>query len=165
MKRTLIFLLNTLLIAVCSYGQNTQNDLKSELIGTWEFVELIDAQNKKIDTIFHNIPGMAKAGWEIPKGPLLRYNSDGTYAKEFTPENIDTGKWYYDKNKSSIIHLLYYDKPYDEFAQYLIDEGHARKDDNGDYYEVITSTVDEITADTLVLVERDDRRRIYKKNQ
>ncbi|MDC7998022.1 hypothetical protein [Gilvibacter sediminis] len=151
-----------MIVGLC-YGQNTQKELKPELIGTWQFVALTDAQNNKVDTIFHNIPGVAKAGWEIPKGPLLRYYEDGTYTKEFTPENIDTGKWYYDKENSAIIHLLYYDKPYNEFAQYLIDEGHARKDENGDYYEKITNSVYEITDQTLVLLERGDRRRIFVK--
>ena len=164
-KIRLLFLL-TFFISNFAFGQSDKKmELKTELIGTWEFVELRDAQGNKVDTIFHNVPGLDKQGWEIPKGPLLTYNSDGTYAKQFTPQNIDTGKWYYDKKKKAIIQMLYYEKPYKMAAQYLIDKGHAKKDENGDYYEVITDEVVELTDDKLVILEREGRQRTFKKKK
>ena len=164
-KIRLLFLL-TIFISSFAFGQSDKKkELKTELIGTWEFVEVRDAQGNKVDTIFHNVPGLDKKGWEIPKGPLLTYNPDGTYSKQFTPQNTDRGKWYYDKKKKAIIQMLYYEKPYRMAAQYLIDKGHAKKDENGDYYEVIRDEVVELTDDKLIILERDGRQRTFKKKK
>lgn len=164
-KIRLLFIV-TIFISSFTFGQsNKKGELKTELIGTWEFVELRDAQGNKVDTIFYNVPGLDKQGWEIPKGPLLTYNSDGTYSKQFTPQNTDTGKWHYNKKKKAIIQMFYYEKPYKMAAQYLIDKGHAKKDENGDYYEVITDEVVELTDDKLIILEREGRQRTFKKKE
>ena len=119
----LLFILN-IFISTYAFGQtDRKKELKPELIGIWEFVDLRDAQGNIVDTIFHNVPGLDKRAWEIPKGPLLTYNADGTYSKQFSPKNTDEGKWHYDKNKKAIIHMLYYQKPYSMTALYLIDKG------------------------------------------
>lgn len=146
------------------YGQTSERDsIKKELIGTWEFVELKDSKGIKVDTIWHNVPGIEKKGWEIPKGPLLTYNIDGTYLKQFTPQNIDNGKWYFDSKQNAIIHMLYYEKPYSSAAKYLIDKGHAKQDENGEYYEIITNKVKELTEEQLILFEREERQRVFRK--
>lgn len=158
-----LFLL-TIFISNFAFGQSDKKKvLKTELIGTWEFVGLNDVQGNKVDTIFHNVPGLDKQGREIPKGLLLIYNSDGTYSKQFTPQNTDTGKWYYDTEKKAIIQMLYYEKPYKMAAQFLIDKGHATKDENGDYYEVITDEVVKLTNEKLIILEREGRQRTFKK--
>lgn len=56
--------------------------------------------------------------------------------------------------------MLYYEK-----AQYLIDNGHAKKDESGDYYEVITDEVVELTDDKLIILEREGRQRTFKKKK
>lgn len=164
MTRIRLLLILTIFISNFAFAQSDKKKgLKTELIGTWEFVELRDAQGNKVDTIFHNVPALDKQGWEIPKGPLLTYISDGTYSKQFTPQNTDRGKWYYDKKKKAIIHKLYYSKPYGTAAQYLIDKGHAKQDENSDYYEVITDEVVELTDDKLIILELEGRQRTFKK--
>ncbi|APD06265.1 hypothetical protein UJ101_00727 [Flavobacteriaceae bacterium UJ101] len=168
MTRIRLLFILTIFISSLAFGQSDKKkELKTELIGAWEFVELRDAQENKIDTIWHNVPvpGVNKKSYEIPKGPLLTYKSDGTYSKQFTPKNTDTGKWYYDKNKKAIIQMLYYSKPYGTAAQYLIDKGHASKDENGEYYEVITDEVIELTEDKLIILEREGRQRTFKKKK
>lgn len=166
MKKFRLLFVLTIFISSFTFGQSEKkNEFKTELIGTWEFVELRDAQGNKVDTVFHNIPGFDKQGWEIPKGPLLTYDFNGTYSKRFTPQNTDTGKWYYDKKKKAIIHILYYEKPYMMTAKYLIDIGHAKKDKNGEYYEIITDEVLILTDDKLVILEREGRQRTFKKKK
>ena len=76
------------------------DSLKKQLIGAWKFVELRDKDNKKVDTIKHSF------GYEIPEGPLLTYNGDGTYLKQFTPKNTDNGKWYFANYKKAIVYHL-----------------------------------------------------------
>ena len=153
-----LYLLLTLTLNNSLFGQTENADsLKKELIGTWDFVELHDKDNNKVDTIRHG------QGFEIPKGPLLTYRHDGTYSKQFTPKNTDNGKWYFDSDKIAIIHLLYYEKPYSFAAKYLIDKGHAKQDKNGDYYEIITDKVVELTENKLILLEREGRQRTFKK--
>lgn len=132
---------------------NNNGNIKSELIGTWEFEILKNKEGEKVDTIWHGM------GHEIPKGPLMTFKEDGTYSKQFTPINIDTGKWFFDEQENAIKFLLYYEKPYDFAAQYLIDKGHATKDENGNYYEVITEKVYELTENKLILIGREERRR------
>lgn len=114
------------LVAILNFpllGQTlTTATLKKELIGEWKFVELRDKDNKKVDTIKHPF------GYEIPEGPLLNYKGDGTYSKQFTPKNIDKGKWYFDNDKKAIVHHLYYTKPYNFASKDLIARGHAIKD-------------------------------------
>lgn len=127
------------------------------MIGTWKFVELRDKDYKKVDTIKHPF------GYEIPEGPLLIYNADGTYSKQFTPKNTDKGKWYFDNDKKAIVHHLYYTKPYDFASKDLIARGHAVKDKNGEYYEIITDNIINLSYDKLILLERQGRQRTFKK--
>lgn len=157
----------TIFISSYGFGQSENNkELKAELIGIWEFIELRDSKGNKIDTIWHNIPGLEKKGWEIPEGPLLTYNANGTYSKKFTPKNSDTGKWYYDKKKKAIIQILSYTKPYNNTtSQYLIDKGHAKQDENGDYFENITDVVISISDDKLIILERENRQRTFRKKK
>jgi hypothetical protein len=58
---------------------------------------------------------------------------------------------------------LYYEKPYSFAAKYLIDNGHAKQDKNGDYYEIITDKIVELTNNKLILLEREGRQRTFKK--
>ncbi|MBK7887841.1 MAG: hypothetical protein IPJ86_11265 [Bacteroidetes bacterium] len=153
-----IYLLLTFTVSFPLFGQTEKVDsLKKELIGSWDFVELRDNYNNKVDTIKNEY------GFEIPKGPLLTYRADGTYSKQFTPANTDNGKWYFDIEKNAIIHFLYYEKPYSLAAKYLIDHGHAKQDENGEYYEIITDKVVELTENKLILLEREERQRKFKK--
>jgi hypothetical protein len=132
-------------------------NLEKDLIGTWEFVELIDSEGNKIDTIWHGM------GYELAAGPIITLREDGTYSKQFTPTNTDNGKWSYNQENKSLEFKLTYEKPYDIAAQYLIDNGHAKKDDNGDYFEVITKKVIEFSDSTLVFEEREGAQKKYMK--
>lgn len=153
-----LYLLLTLTVSFPLFGQTEKvYSLRKELLGTWDFVELRDKANNKVDTIRH------VQGFEIPKGPLLTYRPDGTYSKQFTPKNIDNGRWYFNTDTNAIIHLLYYEKPYSVAAKYLIDKGHAKQDEKGDYYEIITDKVVELTENKLILLEREERQRTFKK--
>lgn len=134
-----------------------EGKIKREFIGVWEFVVLKDEYGRKIDTIRHGM------GYEIPKGPLITLRKNGTYSKMFTPKNTDNGKWFFDEKTNSIKYLLYYDKPYDFVEQDLINRGHAKKDENGEYYEIITDKVFENSKTELTLIERENRRRTFKK--
>lgn len=142
------------------FGQTTSSDsLRIELIGTWEFVELRDKHNNKVDTIKHSF------GYEIPKGPLVTYRANGTYSKQFTPNNTDNGKWYFDSQQNAIVHLLYYERPYNFAAKSLIEKGHATKDENGEYYEVLTYKIIELTDIKLTILEREERQRTFRKRK
>lgn len=161
-----LLLILTTFISNNVFGQAAKKkELEPDLIGIWEFVELRDNKGVKIDTIWHSIPGLEKKGWEIPKGPLLIYNADGTYSKQFTPQNNDIGKWYYDNKKKEIIQILLYKEPYNTATLYLIDKNHAKLDENGDYYEIITGEVVELTNEKLIILEREDRQRTFKKKK
>lgn len=156
--RVVLFLILITILNFPSFGQNLNIDsLKKELIGTWKFVELRDAGNKKIDTIKHPF------GYEIPEGPILTYNGDGTYSKQFTPTNTDKGKWHFDNDKKAIVHHLYYTKPYDFASKDLIARGHAIKDKSGEYYEIIVDKIIKLSNDKLILLERHDRQRTFRK--
>lgn len=148
----------TILSCVGSRSQSAdQNRIPSELIGTWDFVQLLDKGDHKVDTIKYIF------GFEVVKGPRTSYRADGTYSREFTPEYIDRGKWYFDYEKRAIIHLLYYEKPYSFASKDLIRRGQAKKDENGDYYEIITEYVDTYTSEKLILLEKDGRKRFFKR--
>lgn len=164
MRRIKLLIILIIFTSNFAFGQSDKRkELKTELIGTWEFVELRDSKGNQIDTIWHDVPGFEKKALEIAKGPLMTFNGNGTYSEQFTPQNTDTGKWYYDKKKKAIIQMLYYSKPYDTSSQYLIDIGHAKQDKNGSYYKVQTEKVVELTAEKLVILEEEDRQRIFKK--
>jgi len=140
------------------FGQTINSDsLKTELIGIWEFVELRDKNNNKVDTIKHQF------GYEIPKGPLITYRANGTYSKQFTPKNTDSGRWYFDRQQNAIIHFLYYTKPYGYVEKILIEKGHAVEDENGEYYEINIDKIIELTNIKLTISERNERQRSFKK--
>jgi hypothetical protein len=151
--------------------------IESYLFGTWEFVETSDMDDNKVDTIHHPAPTEATdlngnkvdpallsalAGWEIPSGPLTKYTRDHKYSKQFTPTSTDSGTWYFDYDEQAIIHRLYYAKPYDAVARNLIEIGHATKDEKGDYYEVITVRVIDVSPSHLIVMDR-GRKDYYRK--
>ena len=138
---------------------NSKNLIKKELVGVWEFEILHDEDGNKVDTIWHGF------GHEIPRGPLITLKEDGTYLQQFTPKNIDSGKWYFDEEKKTIVYLLYYEQPYDFVSKDLIKRGHAKKDKNGDYYEIVTSKIYKYSQNELILIERGNRRRTFKKRK
>jgi len=154
----------TLIISSCNSTKDISSailkgEIKKEIIGVWEFEILNDENGNKVDTIWHGM------GYEIPQGPLITFKEDGTYAMQFTPKNIDKGKWYFDEAKQTIFCLLYYEKPYDFVSKDLIKRGHAKKDENGDYYEIVTNKVYKYSMSELVLIERKNRRRTFKKRE
>lgn len=168
MKSTIkiISLLSTILVFLaCSASKKVvpnnsttataMGKIETQLIGTWNFVELKNKDDVKIDTIRHAF------GHEIPKGPLITLKSDGTYTKQFTPENIDSGTWYVDEKENTIVYWLYYDKPYDKVAQHLIDTGHSTKDENGDYYEVLKNKITFYSESDLILEEGGGKQRSF----
>jgi hypothetical protein len=151
--------------------------MESYLSGTWEFVEARDRNDNKVDTIWHHAPLealdadgnkvdtallSALGGWEIPAGPLTKYFPDHTYSMAFTPTSTDRGTWYFDNDEQAIIHHLYYAEPYDFAARDLIKRGQAIKDEKGEYYEVITVRVVDVTPNSMVIMER-GRRAYYRK--
>ena len=142
---TLLFILNSCSSVQKATQTNSQNQIKKEFVGVWEFEILKDENGNKVDTIWHGF------GHEIPKGPLITFKEDGTYSQQFTPKNTDRGKWYFDEENQTIVYLLYYEKPYGFAAKDLIKRGHAKKDDDGEYYEIIKSKVFEYSENQLTL--------------
>lgn len=130
-----------------------------ELIGTWEFVELLDSKGQHIDTL------KEKDGYSVPKGPTLIFNKDNTYSSQYTSSNIDNGTWSYDKEKNEVVLKLYWKKPYDDMAKYIMTLGYAKKDKNGDYYDLIPRKVVELSSDKLVLLEKENRSRVFRKSK
>jgi hypothetical protein len=160
LRSALLFLFG-LIVYSHAYSQTT-NGLKKELVGTWEFLGMHDKSGNKVDTIRNQ---SSPTGYVLASGPLTTYRADGTYSRRFTPQNTDNGKWRYDEDKHLIIHQLYYAKPYSVAAKYLIDIGHAKKDENGDYYEFITTMVVELTDSKLIVLEREGGRSTYVKRK
>lgn len=158
--KTILFFILCLGHLHLARGQSKNCDTQeSKLIGTWEFVDLRDSIGTKIDTIWHEVV----KSYEIPKGPLTTFQSDGIYTMQFTPDNTDRGLWCYDSGNSRIIRKLYYQKPYSPSAKYLIANGHAIKDEKGDYYEVQIDSVIKLTRKSLILLEENKRQRSYQK--
>ena len=152
MKKLLTYIILLIVAAATCQGQTNE-----DLVGIWKFEKMIDKDGNQVDTIWHG------SSHEIAAGPLLTYDEDGSYTMKFTPKNTDSGTWIYDEKKKLILHDLIYKKPYGFAAKYLIDSGHAKKNKKGDYYEVITDKVIELTEDKLIISERNNNQAIYKK--
>lgn len=146
------WILTCFLLGVVQFRLLAQEDLNGKrLVGTWEFIELRDRDDRKVDTIQHPEFG---GGYEIPSGPLTNYRADSTYSMQFTPKNTDRGTWYFDSGEQAIVHRLYYEKPYDFAAKDLIKKGHAIEDERGEYYEIILVRVIDLTDDQLIVMQR-----------
>ena len=154
MKKAVLIII-VLLASTTGFCQ-IQN-IKKELVGTWRFFNMTDNNGKQIDTIKHF------GGYELASGPLTSYKNDGTYTEKFTSINSDSGKWYFDRKKNAIVQWFYYTKPYSTAAQYLITVGHAKKDEKGDYYEIIIHNVLSLESDKLIILDRDGRRNTFIK--
>jgi hypothetical protein len=166
MKGSTFLIILSLFVFSQSFAQShKKGKVVRELIGTWEFVELRDSEGNKVDTIWFDIPipGETTRGYEIPAGPLMVFNEDGTYSFQFTPVNTDYGEWSYDEKKKVIDRKLIYSKPQGVAAQYLIDMGYAKKDKNGNYYELHTDEVVVLTSDKLIIKEKEGRQRTFRK--
>jgi len=122
--------------------------LNEDLIGEWKFYKLEDPAGNKIDTL------QKFDAYEIATAPYTIFNSDGTYTKQFTSVNQDAGTWTYKKRKKEIHLKLVYKKPYGVAAKFLIDKGHAKKDKNGDYYEIVTEKVIRLDSEFLAVEQR-----------
>lgn len=132
------------------------NASNRSLVGTWEFVKILNKESIKIDTIWHGM------GFELANGPLLTYKDDGTYIKKFTPKNSDSGYWSFDTNSGDIVHQLYIDST-EWIGQDLIKRGLAIKFSDGNYYEEIRDKVVIESESELVVFGRNEIQRIYKK--
>lgn len=133
------------------------NDTNKDLVGTWEFVEMRDNQNKKVDTIRHG-----GFGYEIATGPLLTYKKDGSYSKQFTPENIDNGFWTFDSKTNKIIHYLLIDAT-TMIGNDLVKRGLAKKYADGNYYEIIEDKIIINTKNDIQVYRSEKLTMTYKK--
>jgi hypothetical protein len=131
-------------------------ETNKDLIGTWEFVEMRDNQNEKVDTIRHPI------GYEIASGPLLIYNKDGTYTKKFTPRNSDEGIWTFDSRSNEIIHYLLIDST-TMIGKDLIKRQLAIKYADGNYYEKIKDKIIIKSKNEIEVFRRENLKMKYRK--
>ena len=129
---------------------------RSDLIGTWEFAKLIDRNGNKIDTIWHG------SAYEIAKGPLMIFNSDGTYSFKFTPTNTDTGKWQLN-TQNGILTLLLYIDPNTFIGNDLIKRGQATKNEDGKYYEPLEYRILTLTKSTMQILDYWNLNMIYNR--
>lgn len=149
-----LFLLIVLSTINNIFGQDTY---PKEIIGTWDFVELIDENGGHIDTV------VTDGGIWIPNGPIWIIKEDGTYTRQYTAINTDKGTWTFNKTTNEIILKLYWRKPYDEVAKYVMTLGYAKKDKNGDYYDLIPQKIIEFTSEKLIIFEKENQLSVYKK--
>ena len=117
-----------------------------------------DKRGKKIDTIWHT----SLDGWEVPQGPTITFKEDKTYLKRFTSQHTDSGEWYYDAKKKRVVYHLYFDTT-TLVGEYMMTKGGAKQDAKGDYYDLVSSPIEILTSESLVLIEEKKRRRIFKK--
>jgi hypothetical protein len=162
MSRLFTFLTGLILLS-CSKFLSTStlptfqpNDSNKDLIGTWEFFEMRDDQNKKVDTIRNGM------GYEIAAGPLLNYKNDGTYTKRFTPTNTDEGIWTFDPKSNAIIHYLLIDST-EMIGKDLIKRRLATKYNDGNYYEIINDKIIIKSKNEIEVYRRENLRMKYRK--
>ncbi|MCD6068924.1 MAG: hypothetical protein K0S33_3750 [Bacteroidetes bacterium] len=148
-----LFALSTLSF---EFAASTKSDPKN-LIGTWDFVELLDSNNKHIDTLWD------AQGFMVATGPEMTFKKDSTYSFKYTKVDSSNGTWIFDKRRNEIVLKLYWKKPYDEIAQYIMTLGQSKQDANGDYYDLIPEKIIELTSKKLVILEKENRQMIYKK--
>lgn len=135
-------------------------DCPKDLIGTWEFFELRDKDGKHIDTLYEH------GGISIQTGPTLVLNGDGTYTSQYVVGGeMDKGTWTYNKRKNEFIYKLYWRKPYDEAAKFIMTLGYAKQDENGDWYDLIPHKIVQLTSEKLIIIEKEQRCREFKKKR
>ncbi|NUY79649.1 hypothetical protein HUK80_01980 [Flavobacterium sp. MAH-1] len=130
----------------------TENDI----VGTWNYVETRNSSGQKIKSYTTGF-GEVEAS-----GPKIIYNSNASYKMIFSPKNIDSGNWRFDKSEMKIIHQLYIDST-DWIGKDLIKNGEAKKYKDGKYYEMIETKVSKLTKNEMVIVSRDVLE-VYKKS-
>lgn len=157
MKTKIIIILNFLLLILCLGFKSNPSSDDVMLIGKWNFVEMLDQDGKHIDTLKDD------DGIRIAKEADYTFRKDSTYSAQFTESNIDSGTWSYSPSEKTIILKLYWKKPYDEAALYIISLGFSTKDENGDYYDLIPKKVIELSRDKMIILSRENRKLIYKK--
>ncbi len=83
-------------------SSNDLDELRSQLVGNWKFVKVVDDKENQIESIkkdgIPNAPpgfGSDKNGKITIKasGPDLTFNNDSTYSMKFNPGKTETGKW------------------------------------------------------------------------
>lgn len=104
-----------LAILMMSLGCNAQksavtdiDSLEQILIGEWEIDKVLDKDGNEVKSITRSMKG-SPLGDEIQvaaTGPKIILNSDKSYTMEFTPENIDTGKWFLESSDTIIFQLV-----------------------------------------------------------
>ena len=166
------------LLVIChmAVGQGRRCIVAPELVGSWEFIDLRDRIGVKVDTIWHELPSemlspaQKDAGgkdtvkhqtlsklFELADGPKRTFREDGTYTKHFTPRSMDRGTWCYERKPKVLVQRVYYDKPYRDTQQFMIDRGYALKDEQGEYYGLVQEQILLLTDSTLVLRDREWR--------
>lgn len=139
-------------------------EVKTEivLVGNWEFKVLQNKNEDKLDTIRNTRLTHQFGGFELVNRADIKFNGDGTYEKQFTPTNIDTGKWEFDDKSNEIIFYLFID-PETFVGKDLIKKGLAVKHSDGKYYERLTEKLISVTENELRIIEKSNRIKVYKR--
>lgn len=160
MKHTYSLVL-LVLFSSCSTSKVENKNLskiKSEhIIGSWNFIETRDLNEKKLD----NYEG--SFGTIQSSGPKLIYKANFTYEKVFTPKNSDIGNWKLNDKTNTIEHDLYIDST-DFIGKDLIKKKLAVKFANGNYYERIENKILKIEKD-LMFIDNRGLVDVYKKEK
>lgn len=83
------------------------DSLEKILVGVWEIDKVVDKKGNKVKTITKSMIG-SPLGDKIEitaTGPKMTLDSDFSYALEFTPQNIDRGKWFLESEDRLVFQL------------------------------------------------------------
>lgn len=91
MKVKLIF---GIIFCLCfsSLNAQTSETITNKLIGKWDYLKTIDSEKTSVEYIIKKYPN-GKEMKVKANGPNIIINKNGTYSKQFTLENIDSGNW------------------------------------------------------------------------
>lgn len=128
-----------------------------ELIGKWQFIEMLDEKGVHVDTI------PSPTGKLIVNEPQYVFNEDGSYSARFTETSSNTGTWTYNNKHKEVILKLYWKKPYTEIDRYIATLGYAKQDKSGDYFDLIPKKIIELTSNKMIISDKENHQIIYKK--
>lgn len=147
-------------------SQSTDN-VKSNLIGEWSYVETLDSSGSKIDSIIQYLVD-GKPNYRATTGPDIIINSNGSFTKKFSERNIDKGAWaLLAENKIRFELVVSRDSRQGMLilqTQNLINKK-WRQDNNGNFLDSHTEVIVFLTNSRLELLDRKGNRLVYfKKN-
>ncbi len=152
-------------IILSNLSAQVSDSINQKIIGKWNYIKTIDKENNSVEYIIRKYPGGTEMKIKT-NGPKIIINKNGTYSKQFTEENIDTGNWKM-KSENEIEYEMVIPKNSRQGKLIAATQKSINKkwrtDKNGNFLDASTNTILSLSKSEMTIEYEKDYVMIFKR--